>query len=155
MGGNGNGDSELFPLDYERLQKGSRVPEAEVRRIIGRVRDDRQFRLEFLKLRARVEKALLERGRPATICEDHGDLVVLTDVQASEYNHRQTGYGLRHAFRSNERLRRVDPNQLTEGQRALHEQRVLTDGRVLIAIARERKVIRAEERAKGLPEPKE
>jgi hypothetical protein len=132
-----------YPINTENLVKGSRVSIREIEEAYGVRFGTDAFQLAALKLTSYLERRFRDRGQIVTVVQRKGDVVILTDAEAATENSRQFDLKVRGAARAHVRGQGVDRSQLNEGDRAVHDRNLESQGRQLSAL-------RA---AKGLPTP--
>jgi hypothetical protein len=132
-------ETRRYPLDFDALTKGSVIRLPEIEQALGATRDTEGFGLAVLRLRGRIEEEMEERGTPATVCVRDGDLHILSDEDAAEYNPAQFSAGLRRAVRSHRRLLQVDAGQLSPLARSRFDRRAEVQGKILQSVARARR----------------
>lgn len=114
-----------YPLDFDALDKGSVIPQSKIEEVLGMKADHPDLWKKKLRLKERVEGEISFRcGVEVTIKDDHGDLVILTDGQASIYNFTWEVRHIRAAMRSHNRLLAVDSRNLTPDELVEHRKRV-------------------------------
>ena len=130
------------PLDYDALAKGDVLSIKDQERILGVKHTHEKFWSRALGLKIRIEKSLAERGLFVTMKNDHDNLVVCTDPDASKYNARQVVSGLRKAVRSHRRNTMVDRSNLSADERKVHDRNLVVDGHSLATMLTQRKRLR-------------
>lgn len=113
-------------MHYSELRKGDyiipEVVEAEVRC----PRDEPRYRLESLKLAQEISRYFeCERDEVVTVRIEQGGIRILTDSEASDYNHASFESGVLKMRRSHRRNLGVDVSNLEESEVRDHR-RVLT-----------------------------
>lgn len=121
------------PLDFDALKKGDTISLAELEDILSIRSDDPSFPLKRLALQQQIESEMDERGNPVTVATRKGQIVILTDDQAAEYNPHCFRLYQRRMAKAHARTLAVDPGELTDIQRRQHEQNVMVQTRVLAA----------------------
>jgi hypothetical protein len=129
--------TRYYPFDTAALSKGSRVPRSTIESAYNIRHADARYGIKaFLPARQYVERALAERdGELVTIICDAGDLVILTDPEASAYNDRRILALLVQAGESHRRMAGVDRSKLGDDV-AEHDRALVTHGRALQAAGR-------------------
>ncbi len=122
-------------IDAEGLNKGDELAADVLEAITGHRRETKRYNLKILGLRARIERAMQDRGKPATVAVKNGRLRILTDEEAARYNHDTFRHGLRKARRAYDRLLAVDTRPLAEDLVREHLRHIEVDGKILSAIA--------------------
>ena len=100
------------------------------------------YPLRLVALKEAIERALERSGRNWTLAIVGPCIHVLSDAEASEYNHRQAIISRRREARRFAKLGGVDASQLTDDERREHERRVIIDGRHMAAHAMAAKELR-------------
>jgi len=126
--------TERWPIDVETLQKGDVISIERLEVIIGRPRGAPGFGLEVLKIREMIARQLEVIGRPMTIRQLHGQLVLCDDETASVYNPREVEAGWRKSARAHRRNLAVDVSQLDQERRAQHDRTLVTHSRIFQAM---------------------
>jgi hypothetical protein len=140
-----------FPIDYDALNKGDTIPADRCEQILGIKQSVPRYALALLGLKERVEDELHERGKNWTLRTEKGALRVLTDAEASTYNHHESRRH-RHALKRRFALgSAVDMANLTDDQRKEHERTLYTDGRYVQAMEDTRKQLRSEAHQRATP----
>ena len=130
-----------FEIDIDVLIKGSVISVAECERVLKLRRDDDVAGYQFglMQLCDFVQRSLWKVGREWTLKTSQGEILVLTDEQASEYNASQFENGMAKMRRSNKRLRSVDIRNIDESKRNEHDERVSKQGVILQCIKSSRR----------------
>lgn len=129
-----------------RLHKGDSLTCEELENITGHRRRTDGYGLAVLDLRDGLMKAFTDRGRPATVAIIKGKMKVLTDPEATTYNRKAFGNGLRKANRAHSRLGEVDTRALSGEQKQQHERAMLVTGKLLAVIRSTRAKLAADNR---------
>ena len=132
-------EATRWPVDYESLKKGDSIPAERLEKIIGLNRDNPKYSLALMALKQTIQDALEDLGYVWTLAIVKNDIRILTDAEASEYNHRSLLNGMAKMFRAQYRNMAVDQTLLTEDQAKDHARRIEVDGRLIQAIRAERK----------------
>jgi len=121
----------------DKLQPGQLITQAEIESATGQqeAKDPQAFALLLLRVRADLI-AHLKRiyGRELTVRIVKGDLLILNDREAADYNPKRYSQGLRIARRAHRRLMAVDVTKLTPQERELHTKVVCKQASALSAI---------------------
>lgn len=139
---------DYYPLDFDSIKKGDAFTPPQLEVITQKESGTRDYDFAVMGLRDQIMKELESRNRPATVALVRGNLKVLTDEEAAEYNPSQFNAGLQRMRRAHRRcLTTVDMTNLPETQRAKFEHKMICNGKVLEAVASIRR--------KLLPKPHE
>lgn len=130
---------QLYPLDFESLQKGDVIPVEKVEEIARVKRDHPRFNFAALHLAKRIETELADRGRAVTVRSEHGALVICTDEDASNYNERRVKAQARGMGRSVRRMVSVDRTNLSTERLPVHDRKVEIYGKMYSAMTRVRR----------------
>ena len=135
-----------YPIATEHLRKGDTITAETIERAFSVRRDTDAFRMAALKIREYVAKRFRDRGEVVTVTERKHDLVILTDEEASKYNHERFAINIRGAARAHSRNLGADRGMMSAEVQREHDRRLVVDGRVLGAIRSERAAIVSEHR---------
>jgi len=127
-------DVTRFPVDYDALAKGDVIPAKELSRIVGEPMRSYEYQYKITALTKEIETELWSRGKPWTVRIRNGDIVILTDAEASDYNAERVDKMRRGIYRSHRRMMAVDVAQLTTEERALHDRNAVRSGMVVAAL---------------------
>ena len=143
-----------YPLDYDTLKKGDVITAEQLEKITGLPRDSTKYQLKVMALQQHVADELAVRGRPVTVVVRLRELVILTDAEASTYNHERLGVHLHGAMRAHDRTQAVDVSNLDDDQKKEHVRRIEVGGKFVQAIVetgRKLKLRGYERKTPGLP----
>ena len=148
---------EYFPLDFDKLQKGSIVPKEKVEELYNISHTDKLYSLRVLGLREEIERELANRKRPVvTRCIDDA-IHILEDAAAAKYTAHQGRAAVRKLVRTHHRaLTGVDVSNLTDDERREHDHEIVKNGKYIQAIKQVRREMRLESHKRatpGLPQP--
>lgn len=146
------------PFDFDMLHKGMTIEAEELEAVTGEQPASHNYSFALLGLRDKIERELRARGRPASVKILGATLRILTDEEASEFNHRRFIANLRGTERRFLQLTEVDRKSLTDKQCDAHDRRTEVAGHFYQAIATAGKQIALEahrRRIPGLPPAKE
>ena len=129
--------AERWPFDPDAVTKGSVVMSAEqIDRYVQAPRESKKRRLAVLHLSKMLKRCLAQRGIVGwTICEREEALVVLSDQEASPYNHRRLQESVRAIFESHLRQTHVDTTQLPDAERAEHDRRLMRSSYLIAGVS--------------------
>ena len=113
-----------FPLDFDTLDKGSVIPQSKIEEILGKKANEPGYQFELLELRNRILSELAHRGKKVAIKQDHGDLVILNDGEASVYLFTWEIRHLRGYMRKHDTLLAVDSTKLSLDEKVEHRKRI-------------------------------
>jgi hypothetical protein len=125
--------AERWPIDYETIEKGDVIPVGRIEELIGAKQFTSAYDLGLLQLTTRIEDELHERGKPWTLRTEKGAIRVLTDAEASAYNHSRQVAARKAMRRRFALLVAVDPDLLDDDQRKDHERYVEVNGKYIQA----------------------
>lgn len=128
-----------YPVDYDTLEQGDVISVDQIEALTQQRFGTIAYSMEAMKLQQRMMDDLRGVGKPWTIKNEKGALVVLTDEQASEYNDQRCRAQIRGFGRSLGRLRDCDNTNMSDDHRRSHERRVESHGRTFAAIVASRK----------------
>ncbi len=146
-------DVTKYPLDFDALSKGSTIPQSKIEEILGLSADNPGYWKGLLSLRDRVIKELEQRNLDVTIKQDNGDLIILTDSEASIYNYAWASRHLSGYMRSHNRLLAVDVKNLSIPETAEHRKRVEVSSKYAQTLTQTTRTISASCDRNNLPLP--
>lgn len=118
-------ETEIYPLDVTKLNRGDVIEQSECERIAGVRADHARYRLHLEGLRDWVMKESEARGCPLSVATHGNSLRINTDAEASVYHARLCKQGERQIYRNLHRLTTtVRPDALPQREREAHERRV-------------------------------
>lgn len=132
-------ESELWPVDYDTLEKGDNISPEKCESILKIKRDDKHYGIELLKLKLTIETAMLERQKPVVVRAVNDGLRVMLDNEASEYVARRFLSHERGLVRDHLRGGRVDVSKLSDDERKRHERNTQTQAFKLQALQQARR----------------
>jgi hypothetical protein len=136
-----NGFSK-YPLDFDQLEKGETLTCERLEVVTGKKPGTDAYRFAILGL-----QALIHERTPFTAkTQADGSLRILTDAEASDHNDKLVSQGVRTVIFRHARAIVVDVGNLTEDQKARHDQRLQRQGRYVTALLREQEVTRIEQK---------
>jgi hypothetical protein len=121
----------------DKLQPGQLITQSEIESATGQqeAKDPQAFALLLLRVRADLITHLKRiHGRELTVRIVKGDLLILNDREAADYNPKRYSQGLRIARRAHRRLMAVDVSKLTPEEREAHTKVVCKQASALSAI---------------------
>jgi len=128
-----------YPIDYDTLKKGDYITPEQVQDILGKDRESKNYGLHILRLKQIIEDKMEERGTPVTAKVQLDGIHILMDNEASEYRDNAFDVGLRKSSRAHAGLLNVDIRNLTEMEKAVHENAAYVNGKTLQAAMAGRK----------------
>ncbi len=137
-----NFNRRIYPIDIEKLDKGSIIAVETLEALLGFKRDHARYGLGVMKIKDWVEEGLDFIGRPATVRTEKGSLRVLYDNEASGYNESEGNRCLRGFSRSHRRIKKVDASKLQRDEVPRHDRRLEVMGKLASAIHTVRRVTR-------------
>jgi hypothetical protein len=142
-----------YPLDFDQLSKGSTIPQSQIEEVLGMKADDPRYWKAVLTLRDRIRKELSQRGLCVTIKQSAGDLVILTDAEASIYNYTWASRHLSGYMRSHEQLLNVDRKNLSISEKTEHSKRIEVSSKYAQALVTTTRSIHSSNNQTSLPLP--
>lgn len=136
----GSVETTEYPIETDRLQKGSIVAAEIIERAFSVKRGTDAYQLAAMRAIDHIASRLRERGEIVTVVQRKHDVVILTDTEASEHNASLFQSRIRSAARAHVRQLGVDRSQLDPEKLAGHDRALETQGRVLSAIRRARRL---------------
>lgn len=103
------------------LEKGMYITAYQLETIFGYALDKRE--LGYLK-------STIEQTTDFTVTTKNYGILVLDDLQAGDYNHKQLGQGLKKIFRRNIKMLQVDSSTFTKEDRETHDRRIEIQGKL-------------------------
>ena len=137
--GEGNGGATRYPFDYDELDKGDIISAETLEELTGYERGTQDYNLQLMVLQNQIMDEMEVRDRPMTVRIHKGGLELLTDAQASVYNHGRGESGLRQMKGAVKRLGWTDMMKLTDEERKNHDRTVLIQSRMLQGAMKGRK----------------
>lgn len=128
-------------IDYGTLEKGDVLSVQHCESVIGVSRElnPQAYSLSLMGLVEQVERDLHAEYKRYTVATRKGQIVVLTDAEASEYNDHGFESGLKKSRRAHFRMQQVDVTNLDKGQKAGHDANLVKQAVVLSAARDARK----------------
>lgn len=143
---------ERWPMDYDELRKGDIIPAERVERIVGIKQSAGQaYQLALLSLTSQIAQELGDRGRNWTLKTERGGIHILTDAEASTYNHREAKKARRAMLRRHQLNLSVDVGALNEDQRKQHDRIIEIDGKYVQAMFATRKELQLQAHRRSTP----
>jgi len=124
-------NTKRYPLNFENLKKGDVITEDQLVEILKEPKESVKFWSKKLALRMEIMDRLAEMGNPVTVKETKGDLVILTDLEASTYNNRMFTNTVRQLVRTHNRSCQVDDSDFGEDERKRHRRMIEINGRTI------------------------
>ena len=124
----------LNEVPMDQLSKGSYIAPEVIERTIGFIRGSAEYNLQMLKLKEMVEARFEEAENPVTIKVEQDGLRILTDAEATEYNHRMFKIGMRRLFESHRKMMNVDEGSMRQDQISAHRQRANAQAHVVASV---------------------
>lgn len=144
---------ETTDFDYAELEKGDvlSVGHCEAVLNLSPVHHPKAYPLALMGLVQQVERELQQAGKRYTVATRKGQVVVLTDAEASEYNDHGFECALKKAKRSHFRMQQVNVNNLDQNERARHDNNLVKQAAVLQAVRNARKALHPAPSARTTP----
>ena len=143
---------DLEHLDLDALEKGSVIPASTVEKVINERRSGKRYSRASLALQSHIERHFKKLGVTVTVIYRQDDLVILTDLEASEYNRRRFDLELKGARRAHRRGQGVDTSGFNSTDRDEHDLAVSRQAHVLVAIRKAQKSYETQEEVRTVPE---
>lgn len=144
-------DVSRWPIDYDALRKGTTISRERLERITGKQAGTKDYQLKLLAIQSQIERELNQRGHAWTIKIQKDEIRVLTDAEASTYNHAlqvQARCAMEKRYALNAA---VDVSALGEDQRKQHDRTMEVDGKYLLALQHVRRSLRLAGHARRTP----
>lgn len=137
-------DTTKYPMDYTQAKKGDVITAADLRTMFGYEPETKEYNFAVLRLRDDIERHLDAMGTPVTVAMVNGNLCVLNDAEASEYNAARFIQAKSQMVKAHWRaMRTVDAGALTADQLTEHQRRVEVQGKYIQALADTGRSLRA------------
>lgn len=140
-----------FPLDFDALKKGDVISLGQLQEITQEKYGSDAYRFKLMKLSERIQDELDDRGLPVTVASEGGELKILTDPEASNYNGMYFRTRMRQMMRAHRRAMAVERENLTELQKQEHDRRVEVQGRYVGALIGEKEKLAVEACERSVP----
>jgi len=122
-------------INVEELSKGQVLSVDQLERLLAPLRAGTQaFDLAVLKLRTYIEREKAAAGEIVTVRHVNGGLRLLTDGEASVYNHARFCRNLKQLWLFHGRAAGVEVSEFDEEQRARHDRQLCQQGAMLLAV---------------------
>lgn len=118
-----------YPIDVTDLKKGDVIGIDRLKAIIKHPVGSPKWNFGLVNLCQFIMAEKQEIGDPMTACVMDGNVCLLTDPQAAEYNNNYFSRGYRSMFRGLNRQVDVDVRNLSDEQKKLHLRRVEVNSR--------------------------
>jgi hypothetical protein len=129
------------PYFYDQLEKGTFLTIEQLEDIVGLQRADNPDKFQYALLG--LQSDIHEKTDVTCVLRSDG-MDILTDQQASRYNHGEFHRHLRASARRHQKNLEVDAGNLSPEQRIEHDRNLLRNGRILAAVQTEQRKIRLE-----------
>lgn len=121
------------PLDVEALNKGDVIREEELAEITGKEVGSQEYSFAVLALGEMIMKGKEKMGDPVTVRICKGNMEILDDETASQYNDRRFVVNMGKMMKSHVRLMQVDDTKFDDETKKLHAKRMQVNGITLQA----------------------
>jgi hypothetical protein len=148
-------EATRWPIDYDSLTKGTIIPVQRIEEITQTQRGTSAYDFAVLRLSARIERELHDRGRIWTVKSEKGALKILTDSEAAVYNHALQVQARASELRRFALQQAVDVSSLGTDVRKQHERNMEIDGKYIqarIAVREQLRLTASKRNVPGLPE---
>ena len=129
-------------VPFESIGKGSYITPEVIERATGFMRGSNEYSLQSLRLKDMIESWFEEHENPVTIKIEQDGLRILTDTEATEYNHRMFKIGMRRLFESHRKMLNVNEKDMTQEQVSAHRQRVNAQAHVTASVWTQNQTLR-------------
>lgn len=126
---------DKHPIDVNALSKGELLNHDTLEKATGKKRDTQEYAFAVMGLQHNINSNTL---MTAKITPD--GLRILTDSEASEYNHGQFRQALGRTVRRHGKSLQVDASQLSPEEQKKHERQLINQSRIVQAISTARKL---------------
>lgn len=123
-----------YPIDVERLTKGSCVPAGVIESAFRVKRGTDAYQMASMRASEFIAKRFLDRGEIVTITQRKHDLVILTDEEMPAHNARLFKNDIRKAARVHARMLGGDRSKMSDDTLKLHDRAITVQGAQLAAI---------------------
>ena len=121
-------ETEQYPLDFDKLEKGSVLPIDKCEELTGLKCDHRDYPLALLRLCDQIKRACDLRGKTLAFRCHQDTIEIMEDGIASHYYEKKIDRGQKMAKRAlGDKIRRVDVSQLTTNQAERHERVIMLE----------------------------
>jgi hypothetical protein len=127
-------EANRYPFDLDKLNKGDLIPVNQIEKIVGVRRNTESYALKLMAVQQRLSRDLRNAGRNITVVTHKKGIKLLTDAEASQYNHLKVHQHRRAMLRGHYRNMEVDVAQLSEEQKSQHDRYIEVDGRFVQAV---------------------
>lgn len=133
-------ETKYYPIDFDAVQKGDEYTPEQLKEITGCEPETKEYSFAVMSLCSQIMRECAARGSVVTVAMRRGNLCVLNDADAAEYNAKKVDTKFKQANMCHMRRLHVDVSKLDESQAKAHERSVLVQGAMLQAAAAARKV---------------
>lgn len=122
-----------FEVDIENAKPGSCIDQECCEQILNvkRSEDAYDYQFKLLQLCNFIQTQLWQVGKRYTVTAFNGEIQVLTDEQATEYNTNHFELAIKKLRRCNRRLRAVDLSQLSDEAKKEHQAATIRQSRIV------------------------
>ena len=151
------GEAVRFPVDYDQVEKGDRIERKRLAEIVRERPGTCAFQYKVARFMDELQTRLRERGKEYTLRYCRGDVLILTDADASQRNRHRFRKHCRGIVKAHRRLCAVDASGFVGDDLKLHDRAVAIQGRTLAAMAGQRAIrpIAYQRPGRRLPKPAE
>jgi len=145
-------ETKQHPIDYESLTKGTVISIREIENITGISSEEiKKFELARLQLRNQIDRELRNIGIEFTVAQVKGNIKVLTDEEASDYNNRKRQAALGQLCNAHAKITSVDASCFDPELKKKHERRVFLSSKFLQAFQNVRKELHLQPYKRNTP----
>lgn len=122
-----------FEVDIENAKPGSRIDRENCEKILNIKRSEDAYGYQFglLQLCDFIQKQLWREGKRYTVTACEGEIQVLTDEQATDYNANHFELAIKKLRRCHRRLQAVDTSNLSDEGRSNHQAATIRQSRIV------------------------
>ena len=130
-----------YNFNFDLLTKGSLITESQLEEILGLSASNEDFWKELMMLRRAIVNHFRRKGCLLRVIERRGDLIILTDEEASSYSFWRWKISLKGASMNETFLQGVNVNNLSHEQKVVHIRRIEVASKVMQAVTQSVRVL--------------
>lgn len=149
------GEASRYPIDFDALGKGDVLSAETIVGIVGVSAGSARYSGRQMRLCARIERELTDRGLDVTVACVKTEIHVLDDAAAAVHTKELFRKGLQTLRRAHGQNMKVDAGQLSAAERKDHERALVVQGAIVAGIreARRNIAVAYQRKTPGLPRP--